>query len=163
MTVFLNSDQTNGRDTVISKKNGFTLIEMVIAVCILAVLSVGVLKLFVTSQVTHQKAVDIDNAVLETNRLIEEFQRVLDAPQKESRFTVYYDEQWNPSTFKDDSVNYAIYGSMIPLSEEQKGLLHMDLRVVRLGPYPFEKDSEPEIYSVSTIIEDLSFWGEINE
>lgn len=143
-----------------SGAKGFTLVEMIIAIGILAVLAVGVLRLFITSQVTHKKAVDLDNAVLETNRLIEEFQSVEGAPQKESRFTVYYDNDWNPSTTKDNSARYAIHGSIIPLPGEQSGLLHMDLRVVRLEPYPLEKVNEPEIYSVSTIIEDLSFWGE---
>lgn len=142
-----------------SGSKGFTLIEMVIAIGILAVLAVGVLRLFVTSKIIHKKAADLDNAVLETNRMIEEFQSVDGAPQKESRFTVYYDGDWNRSGLKDNSTNYAIYGSIIPLSEDQEGLLHMDLRVVRLGPYPLEKESETEIYAVSTIIEDLSFWG----
>ncbi len=160
MRALLNLDQTSGRDIVKSRKDGFTLIEMVIAIGILAVLAVGVLRLFVTSQVTHQKVVDIDNAVLETGKLLEEFQKMEDSSQNESRFTVYYDGDWNRSGLKDNSTHYAIYGSIIPLSEEYEGLLHMDLRVVRLGPYPFEKESEPEIYAVSTIIEDLSFWGD---
>lgn len=139
---------------------GFTIIEMIIATGVLAILAVGTLRLFIASQVTHQKAVDLDNAVLETNRLIEEFQKVEGAPRKESSFIIYYDEQWNPSAMKGDQAGYAIYGSIIPLSEEQKGLLHMDLRAVRLKPYPLEKVGETEIYSISTIIEDLSFWGE---
>ncbi|HHW23811.1 MAG TPA: prepilin-type N-terminal cleavage/methylation domain-containing protein [Clostridiaceae bacterium] len=146
-----------------SESKGFTLIEMILAICILAVLAVGVLKLFVNSRVTHQKAFDLDNAVLETNRLIEEFQSVGGAPRNESRFTVYYDEQWNPATLDDDAACYAIYGNIAPLSEEQGGLLHLDLRAVRIKPYPFEEDEQTEIYSVSTIIEDQSFWGGSNE
>jgi len=136
---------------------GFTLIEMIIALFVLAVLAVGVLRLFVTARTVHQKAVDLDKAVFETNRLIEEIH--IDSKYKtDTRFSEYYDEDWNPSV-NDDSARYAIYGSISPLSEEEKGLLHLDLRVVRLIPYPFEKENDPEIYSISTIVEDSEFWS----
>lgn len=142
-----------------SGKKGFTLIEMIIAVGVLAVLAVGIIRLFIASEVSHEKAVDIDYAVLETNSLIEEFQEMKNSSEKASRFTIYYDDNWGRS-IKDTNSLYAIYGDMVKLSDEQEGLLHLDLRAVRLKPYPLEKNEEFEIYKVSVIVEDMSYWGE---
>ena len=142
-----------------SGKKGFTLIEMIIAVGVLAVLAVGIIRLFIASEVSHKKAVDIDYAVLETNTIIEEFQELRDSSEKASRFTIYYDENWERS-IKDSNSLYAIYGDMVKLSDEQEGLLHLDLRAVRLKRYPLEKNEEFEIYKVSVIVEDMSYWGE---
>lgn len=142
-----------------SGKKGFTLIEMIIAVGVLAVLAVGIIRLFIASEVSHEKAVDIDYAVLETNSLIEEFQEMKNSSEKASRFTIYYDDNWGRSIKHTNSL-YAIYGDMVKLSDEQEGLLHLDLRAVRLKPYPLEKNEEFEIYKVSVIVEDMSYWGE---
>jgi len=142
-----------------SGKKGFTLIEMIIAVGVLAVLAVGIIRLFIASEVSHKKAVDIDYAVLETNTIIEEFQELRDSSEKASRFTIYYDNNWERS-IKDSETLYAIYGDMVKLSDEQGGLLYLDLRAVRLKPYPLEKNEEFEIYKVSVIVEDMSYWGE---
>ena len=60
----------------------------------------------------------------------------------------------------DSEAQYAIYGNIIQLSEDQEGLLHLDLRAVRLKPYPFENNEKHEIYSIGVIIEDLSYWSE---
>ena len=127
---------------------------------ILAVLSAGVVSLFIVSHVRLQKAMDLDNAVLETNTLIEEFQGVEGSSSNGSRFTIYYDDNWERSVIMDSEAQYAIYGNIIQLSEDQEGLLHLDLRAVRLKPYPFENNEKHEIYSIGVIIEDLSYWSE---
>ena len=59
---------------------------------ILAVLSAGVVSLFIVSHVRLQKAMDLDNAVLETNTLIEEFQGVEGSSSNGSRLQIYYDD-----------------------------------------------------------------------
>lgn len=142
-----------------SGKKGFTLIEMIIAVGILAVLAVGIIRLFIASEVRHEKAVDLDLAVLNTNAVIEEFQNLNNPSEFASRFTIYFNDDWERSN-KDANTLYAIYGDMVKLSDDQEGLLHLDLRTVRLKPYPFEKNEEYEIYKISVIIEDMSYWGE---
>lgn len=142
-----------------SRSKGFTLIEMIIAIGVLAILAIGILRLFVLAQVNHKRAIDIDFAVLETNRLIEEFQSLEEMSQKASRFTIYYDENWERSKLKDSMTTYAIYGHLAPLSKDQTGLLHFDLRAVRLLPYPLSSNGEYEIYKIATIIEDKSYWG----
>lgn len=146
-----------------SGKKGFTLIEMIIAVGLLAVLSVGIIRLFVVSQVSHYKAVDVDYAVLETNALIEEFQVTENPAEKAKRFTIYYDSNWERSEIKGSETLYAIYGDLAQLSKDKEGLLHLDLRAVRLKPYPMEKNEEHEIYKVSVVLEDMSYWSEIND
>jgi prepilin-type N-terminal cleavage/methylation domain-containing protein len=143
-----------------SNKKGFTLIEMVIAIGILAVLAVGIMRLFLTSQVSHQKAVDLDYAVLETNALIERFQDIKGSPGNGSSFTIYYNDKWERTNIIESNIQYAIYGDLAKLSDDKAGLLHLDLRVVRLKPYILEKNGENEIYKISVIIEDLSYWGE---
>ncbi|HHU90979.1 MAG TPA: prepilin-type N-terminal cleavage/methylation domain-containing protein [Clostridiaceae bacterium] len=143
-----------------SDERGFTLVEIIVAVAILAVLSAGVVSLFIVSHVRLQKAMDLDNAVLETNTLIEEFQGVEGSSSNGSRFTIYYDDNWERSVIMDSEAQYAIYGNIIQLSEDQEGLLHLDLRAVRLKPYPFENNEKHEIYSIGVIIEDLSYWSE---
>jgi len=142
-----------------SGKKGFTLIEMIISVGVLAVLAVGIIRLFIASEVTHKKAIDIDRAVLETNAIIEEFQEIINPSEKASRFTIYYDNNWERSVKDSDSM-YAVYGDIVMLSEDQGGLSHLDLRAVRLKPYPLEKSEEYEIYNISVIVEDMSYWGE---
>lgn len=142
-----------------SEKKGFSLIEMIIAVGVLAVLAVGIIRLFIASEVNHQKSVDIDNAVLETNALIEDFQDLENSSGQSSRFTLYFDNNWERSV-EDSETLYAIYGDMVKLSDEKDGLLHLDLRAVRLKPYPLEKKEGHEIYNVSVVVEDMSYWGE---
>lgn len=142
-----------------SGKKGFTLIEMIIAVGVLAVLAVGIIRLFIASEVRHQKAIDLDYAVLETNALIEKFQGLRDTSEFASRFTIYFNNNWERSN-KDSETLYAIYGDTVKLSDDQEGLLHLDLRAVRLKPYALEKNEEYEIYKVSVIVEDMSYWGE---
>ncbi len=141
-----------------SGKKGFTLIEMIIAVGVLAVLAVGIIRLFIASEVNHKKALDTDCAVLETNALIEEFQEI-NPSEKASRFTIYYNDNWERSVKDSDSM-YAVYGDIVKLSDDQEGLSHLDLRAVRLKPYPLEKNEEHEIYKISVIVEDMSYWGE---
>ena len=93
---------------------------------------------FIASEVRHEKAVDLDLAVLNTNAVIEEFQNLNNPSEFASRFTIYFNDDWERSN-KDANTLYAIYGDMVKLSDDQEGLLHLDLRTVRLKPYPFEK------------------------
>jgi prepilin-type N-terminal cleavage/methylation domain-containing protein len=143
-----------------SKNKGFTLIEMIIAIGMLAALAVGIIRLFIASQVSLQKAADMDYAVLEINALIEGFQNIGSNSENASRFTIYYDDKWERSAIKDSTAQYAIYGNFAKLSDDKAGLLHLDLRAVRLKPYPLGKNEEYEIYKVAVIIEDMSYWGE---
>jgi len=142
-----------------SQEKGFTLVEIIISVSILAVLAVGIVSLFITSHVSLQKAMDLDNAVLEINSLIEGFHGNENSAIKASRFTLYYDDNWERST-NDSVIKYVIYGDFIQLSDEQEGLFNLNLRAVRLKPYPFEKKDKYEIYSIDVIIEDSSYWSE---
>lgn len=142
-----------------SGEKGFTLIEIIISAGILAVVAVGIVSLFIASHVSIQKAMDLDNAVLQINSLIEGFQGTESSTVKISHFTIYYDDKWERST-NDSEIKYVIYGDFKPLSDEQKGLLNLDLRAVRLKPYPFENREDHEIYSIDVIIEDTSYWSE---
>ena len=52
-------------------KKGFTLVEIIVSIGVLAVVSVFVLRMFVQSENTQQKARDMDFAVLEAGSLVE--------------------------------------------------------------------------------------------
>lgn len=142
-----------------SGEKGFTLVEIIVSAGILAVLAVGIVSLFTVSYVNIQKAIDLDNAVLEINSLIEGFQGTENSTAKVSRFSIYYDDKWERSV-DDSAVKYVINGDFKQLSDEQKGLLNLSLRAVRLEPYPFENSENHEIYSIDVIIEDTSYWSE---
>lgn len=145
-----------------SGEKGFTLVEIIISAGILAILAVSIVGLFVTSHVSIQKAMDLDNAVLEINSLIEGFQGTEKSTVKVSSFTLYYDDNWERSN-NDSASKYAIYGEFSMLADVQDGLLNLNLKVIRLKQYPFENKDKHEIYSVDVIIEDTSYWSEYND
>lgn len=71
---------------------GFTLVEMILAVGILALLSILVLQLFLTSTNMSQKAYDLDQAVLASKSAVENFKN---HPTPSSRDVMtYYDKDW---------------------------------------------------------------------
>ncbi|NLX63642.1 MAG: prepilin-type N-terminal cleavage/methylation domain-containing protein [Clostridiaceae bacterium] len=142
-----------------SGKKGFTLIEIIISTGILAVLAVGIFSMFIASHVNIKKAMDLDNAVLEIDSLIEGFHGTENSTVRASSFAIYYDDKWERST-NDSEIKYVIYGDFKQLSEEQEGLFNLSIRAVRLKPYPFENKEKYEIYSIDVIIEDTSYWSE---
>jgi prepilin-type N-terminal cleavage/methylation domain-containing protein len=134
--------------------NGFTLIELIVALALLALLAVGVLRLFVMAQANHEKAVDLDQAVIKSTSIIEETRTREDIPKEGTRFTLYYDEDWNTVLNHGTNEKYAIYVDIVPLSEGKTGkLFDMHIKVVRLVPYPLEKEAQPELYLVSDVFE----------
>lgn len=135
---------------------GFTLIEIMISILVLAVIAVGILRLYVAAQVNHQKAVDLDYAVLKSNALLEEL-RGLES-LSESKFTIYYNKSWSLQSENNQS-QYAIYGDIKALPDNKR-LFTIELRVLRLLPYPLEKVSEKEVYKLSSIIENQSYWSD---
>ena len=129
---------------------GFTLIEMVIAVAIMAILSIGILKLFIAAEVNHQKALDIDHAVFESCMLIEN-NRNSEIPKNGVHKTIYYDEKWEKMIKESGDSQYAIYIDILPLDENKGMLFSIHLKVVRIKPYPLEINGEQEIYSISNV------------
>lgn len=132
----------------LQSNKGFTLIEMILSVGLLALLSVGILRLFIAAQVNHDKAVDLDHAVWESGTLIEETRQREDIPSGGSHFTLYYDENWS-QTLDETRGQYAVYGDVIPLSEKDQRLFNLHLKFVRIIPYPLESKTETVIYLVS--------------
>lgn len=136
------------------RNGGFTLIELIVALAILAFLAVAVLRLFAVAASNHEKALDLDKAVMISSTLIEKTRLREDIPVDGTRFTLYYDKHWNEIYNHEIQEKYAIYVDIVPLSKEQKdGLLDMHLKVVRLSPYPLEKEVQPVLYLVSDVFE----------
>ncbi|MCX7772352.1 MAG: prepilin-type N-terminal cleavage/methylation domain-containing protein [Clostridia bacterium] len=141
-------------------KNGFTLVELLISLVVLAILAVGVLRLFMSAQVQHLKASDLDHAVLESTTFAEEVRHLRNAPEEERRIVIYFDKQWGRRKEKSEDTPYVLYADIIPVPQSDGGLMALHVRVTRLTGYPFEKKGEAEIYKLSSIFESESYWGE---
>ena len=75
-------------------KSGFTLLEVIISVAVLALVSVFILQMFVVSDRVNKKAKNIDQANMICMDAIERFKNA--APRAINGHTeVYYDSGWN--------------------------------------------------------------------
>ena len=140
-------------------KKGFTLVETVIAVAVLAVCSVLILRMFVLSQNTENKAKDLNRAVTEAQTAVEAVKACpasekLGALLPKSSVTVsgggfvlerWYAKDWTAAAAptKDG------YTLRLTASPDGAGGLSLSVTVVREKPYPLEKGTERELYSLS--------------
>lgn len=151
-----------------NRDNGFTLIEMIISVALLAVAGVAVASLFLNAQVNNMKAADLDHSTSLCSSFIEEIKAAPEAwikgesgvkgvkPVKfnPGSYAVYYDDSWQIIT--DDAlpagtmymIRIDLYG--IP---EKPGLYSVETRAVRLKPYPLSGEGNAEILKLSTMTE----------
>lgn len=147
-------------------KRGFTLIEMIIAVALLAVAGTVVVRLFVHARVNNQMAADIDRSVFYGSAWIE---RIKSSPKswiggdpadpavfvsEPGSYIVYYDKNWALLTGEEDRDGRAAYAMHIDLYEEpeSRGLWTIELRTYRMEPYPLRHNSYEEIYRLSAMV-----------
>lgn len=72
-------------------KQGFTLVEVVVAFAVLAIISGTLLQIFVTATMVNQNAYEIDKANALAIEAIEKFKA---APGAAGLQTIYYNQQW---------------------------------------------------------------------
>lgn len=149
-------------------KKGFTLIEMIIAVGLLAVAGVAIASLFVFSHVNNQKATNMDKSVALLSGMIEEIKAspepwLAGDPQNPDGtlvtvdtgfYVVYYNKDWQPlkASSEDGTPNEAEYTIMINFYEvpSNTGLISLDVRSVKLKPYALTEEANTEIFMLTT-------------
>lgn len=148
-------------------KRGFTLIEMIIAVALLAVAGTVAVRLFVQARVNNSLSHDIDRAVFYGSSWIERIKSfpedwtdgnmsALDTAVLKTgtcSYVVYYDENWNPVSGGESSNRNAEYALHIDLfSTDYAGLWTIELRAFKIHPYPLQNEAYREIYSLSAMV-----------
>jgi prepilin-type N-terminal cleavage/methylation domain-containing protein len=165
----------------LAKSNkGFTLAEMIISVALIAIMSIFILQLFITTRNLNQKAYDIDKAVSSAGSVLELFKSTQDPFEiSKSKIMKYalisrsgneldldllLDNNWNviqkPLSQKngsnEDKISFLLKAKIYPSvdinadNSEDTALYNMSISVVKYGPYLREQQTETELYTVST-------------
>ncbi len=158
----------------IKNKKGFTLVEMIISVAFLAVISLVLAELFISSQNCLDKAHDLDRSVHIAKKTIESFKagekpedfiksgsmRSSDISESGDTIAVktYYDEDWRILNPSDDLLeSKTAFTSTVEIkpvppdadSFEGKGIYAIHVRIDKSTPYVMEKTTAGEIYSLA--------------
>lgn len=157
----------------IKTRKGFTLIEMIIAVALLAVAGTVVVRLFVHAHVCNRLAADIDRSVFYGSAWIEKIksspwdwiegktstQEPVVSASGPGSYVVYYDDSWQP-IFEDQAQKaaYAMHIDLYRISGD--GLWAIELRTFRIKPYPLRQKPYEEIYALSAMVNAI---GEVVE
>lgn len=156
---------------MIKHKQGFSLIEIIIALGMLAFISVYALQVLVTAHGLNEKAEDLDQSVYQTNHLIQLF----DATASKEAFlnhedlikaehhkthhqdilTLYYNDEWQGiSALEAQEAAYEMTLVMEKLpaaSQSPPFLYRLSMETVKKGNYLLETKKDPEIYQISTV------------
>lgn len=159
-----------------NNRSGFTLIEMIVSVAVLAVAGLAVAGLFVMAHVHNQKAVDLDQSVSHCSAMVEQI-KVSEATgadaEKDSledelwekllrngSVSVFYDKKWEvlQGVALTESPNLMEYRITAQLHEmpDQEGLYVLDVTSVKINPYAMSNKGEVEVYRLSAVMEAYS-------
>ena len=155
-------------------KKGFTLIEMIISVALLAVAGTAVASLFMNAQINNRKAHDLDQSTARLSAWIEEIKaspeiRIDGEPSSDEALLIfngqgsyktYYDGEWQPILNENETSAKAEFAIVIDLYEmpDKPGLWTLEARSVKLKPYFLGKESNIEILKLSAMVE---YFGEV--
>lgn len=157
---------------VIKNNRGFTLVEVIIAIGIIAIASVIILQLFITAKNINQKANDLDKSILASTSIIELFKSgkapgdikadssmeyaLIDESNNIINIYMYYDDNWSLIESKDINPCFTLTAVITPVSSislesgKTSRAYKIGVHVVKAKPYPLEKNFKKEIYSVET-------------
>ena len=148
---------------LMKNKKGFTLVEIIIAIGLIAIFSSVILQLFVTSRTLHQKARDLDKSIILATNIVETFKSGTKASDiktnklleysamaedgKEITIYMHYDENWN--LIKDgSSTPQFIVKTVIKPAAETGNIYDIDVNISRATPYPMDAKPKKEIYDI---------------
>lgn len=152
----------------ISKNDkGFTLAELILSVCILAIISVYMLQFFISASDLNRRAEDLDHSVFLANSVVEWLKSdqwnekgpyvglILASDQKQTDGTVYtadYDQRWNLVPAGDEKALFHVKVVIKPDKEVQadRALYAINVEIRRLRPYFKGKLEEPVIYTLES-------------
>lgn len=169
-----------GKNEMPRSQKGFTLIEMIISVGLLALAGLAVITLFVSAHVKNEKASDLDQSVAQCTWIIESLKSIPDINEKlevnkeiiDSIFVLNkmddgyhciasYNKEWElllpedaltQSNISDKTPQYQINIEISPYSKDSPGLYSVNLRVTKVHPYPLERNEHAELFTVSAIV-----------
>lgn len=150
-----------------NQNHGFTLVELVISVCVMAIISVYMLQFFIGAKDLNRKAEDLDASVYLSASVIESIKAdvwktspvlqafgspVISNDPDGLEWTAYYDASWSPLQLKDEQALYQGRLHMKPLSAagKPKGLYQVTVEIKRLEPYFRGKTPEPVLYTLES-------------
>jgi prepilin-type N-terminal cleavage/methylation domain-containing protein len=155
------------------KKRGFTLVEIIISIGIVAIISSSILELFITAGNLNRKAFDMDKSVMLSETVVEQF-KLLDNPEgiknmdvlkdayllkssTKNSYTIFYDNKWN--VIKNNSllnksdeavIKEASYIFNIFLTDvDSSGIMKMSLAVIKNKFGYMEKQTDKDFYTIS--------------
>lgn len=158
------------------KKRGFTLLEMIIAVGLLSVMSVGILKVFLVARDLNQKSYDLYNSMLLTKNIVALIDdgsfpstgqvelsdrpevRSMIAGERPGEYLLYLDKEFKP--LKKTTLSEARYIWKMNIAREMntgksgelygEGLYHLSVSVDRNIIKNAKTDTEKEILVLNT-------------
>lgn len=152
-------------------KKGFTLIEIVITIGILAMASIFILQLFFTARAINQKSNDLTESIMTSISIIETFKSgaapeelladqllkhaVVEQKEDSIGFYIYYDDKWNVQQSLNLEPEYILSAAVEPLTDSRtpdhakSGLYRIELTLTKTKPYYVGKAFNEEIYSVA--------------
>jgi len=152
----------------LKEKKGFTLIELIIAVALLAVAGTVAVLLFVHAHVNNRLAADIDRSVFLGAAWIE---RIKSSPEDwingdtsaldpavaksgQRSYTVCYDKDWKllpGGGSRPQEAEYVIHIDLFEMMGND-GLWAIEIRTVKTSPYPMRSDTGQEIHMLSALV-----------
>lgn len=153
------------------RKKGFTLLEMIIAVGLLSIMSVGILKVFLAAKDLNDKSEDLYNSMLltknivslmdggkfpgdKTNEYMSQFYVDRQKKGPEGKYTLFLNESFQPikESSPEESSPYVWEMNVREMSEKaysESGLYDVDIQVYRHKPYVIKEKEPDPIYEVS--------------
>lgn len=149
---------------LLKAKKGFTLVEIIIAIGIIAIISGFVLQIFISAKNLNEKAADLDNSVFISNNLIELFKsgNSEEAFTASTRFSnmkvtneggsatieLYYDADWNIINEKEKSsqADFIVVGTITHVSN----LYSLKIKTTKSKPYILSDKRNTLLYTVES-------------
>ncbi|SMP62878.1 type IV pilus modification PilV family protein [Anoxynatronum buryatiense] len=150
-------------------QQGFSLLEIIMAVGILSLVSLYLLQIFVTAVRLNHQAADLDESVQLGNSIIQlldsglEKERLANQPffqhaqieqnGQSTSLTMGYDDKWQPVPHDSEPALQPFYKLQVTATEQENTggrLMTVALAVTRQQPYLLQKEDMPVIYQLET-------------